>query len=151
MTDTQPSAPVETGGNLGTPNVFKRDPLTQQEMYQIAAALGAQIVWTFEPAVEATDDLPGTPGQYVGTAPYGRFAILRDAGGGLVATFQNKAELEHPGEGGSFNVGMTLPECPDVTAAKGAVTLRLVQSMNQTHRDDPMLTAGAGVAEPDLI
>lgn len=148
MTESQSAQVV---GAIGPSREFERAPLSQQEMYQIASALGAQIVWTFEPAVDATEDGPAKRAQVVGEAPYGRFVILRDDLGGLVATFQNKADLETPGENGSFNVGMTMPEAQDVATAKGVVVYRLVESMNQTNRDDPMLVIGQTTTEEDLL
>lgn len=136
------TTPTVAGGDLSKPTPFNRPLLSQQEIFTAATRLGAQIDWTFDEEAKA----------YKGAAPYGRFVLFRHPNGTLAATFENIAEIETPGENDSFNAEIGLSDCDTVATAKASVTHKLVEALNQSRRDDPLLdTVNAVNAEPDLI
>lgn len=136
---------AQAGGSLDErPDEFTRPKLSQQDLFAKSSALGTEIDWTFDEAAGET------PARYVGTAPWGRFLLTRDATAlSLQAYFENKAELEHPGEGGSFNALISLSDCDSIAVAKASVVRKLLDAMNQSRRDDPILDEAE--PEPDLL
>lgn len=150
MTDTTQPA-TEVGGDLGgTKITFNREPLSQQDIFAKSATMGAEIVWTLVAAVEADGDTPAEAAHYVGIAPWGRFILSRHAEAGtLLAYFENKAEIEHAGRDGSFNALISLSDCDSVAVAKASVMRKLLDGMNQSRRDDPLLDEAP--PEEDLI
>ncbi len=143
VTEAPKSRPAEASGSLmtATEKTFTRERLSTEELYKLAARMDAELSWSFDEAAK----------RYTADTKHAHFNLFRNEHGVLQCDYTlHFDENGKVAEGESLGGHLMLNDQPNVAEARRAVTLKLVDMLNNIRRDHPALEYLAA-EEPDLI